>query len=40
MIVDVVVIGESMQFGVLGNPGHFDNLDYDNDNDYGAKSVP
>ncbi|HYN76413.1 MAG TPA: hypothetical protein VES73_01305 [Lamprocystis sp. (in: g-proteobacteria)] len=22
-----------MQFGLRGNPGRFDNLDYDNDND-------
>jgi len=22
-----------MQFGVRGNPGRYDNLDYDNDND-------
>ena len=31
-----------MQFGVRENPGRYDNLDYeyDNDNDNGAQSTP
>jgi hypothetical protein len=28
-----------MQFGVRENPGRYDNLDYDNDNDNGPKSA-
>ena len=28
-----------MQFRVRENPWHYDNLDYDNDNDNGAKSI-
>ena len=28
-----------MQLGVRENPGYYDNLDYDNDNDNGAKSI-
>jgi hypothetical protein len=28
-----------MRFGVRETPGHYDNLDYDNDNDNGAKSI-
>ena len=40
-IVVVIVIGESLQFGVRDNPERYDNLDYDNDdNDNGAKSTP
>ena len=33
VVVVVVVIGEAMQFSVRENPGRYDNLDYDNDND-------
>jgi hypothetical protein len=29
-----------MQFGVREDPGRYDNLDYDNDNDNGAKRIP
>jgi hypothetical protein len=29
-----------MRFGMRGNPGHYDNLDYDNDNDNDAMSIP
>jgi hypothetical protein len=29
-----------MQFGVRANPRRYDNLDYDNDNDNGAKGIP
>jgi hypothetical protein len=42
VVVVVVVIGESLQLGVRGNPGQYDNLDYDNDNDNdnGAQNIP
>jgi len=40
VVVVVVVIGEAMRFGVRENPGRYDNIDYDNDNDNGAKSIP
>ncbi|WP_295435751.1 hypothetical protein [uncultured Thiodictyon sp.] len=39
-VVVVVVIGESRQLGVRGNPGRYDNLDYDNDNDRDAEGIP
>jgi hypothetical protein len=29
-----------MHFAARENPGHYDNLDYDNDNDNGAKNIP
>jgi hypothetical protein len=29
-----------MQSGVRKNPGHYDKLDYDNDNDNDATSIP
>jgi hypothetical protein len=29
-----------MKFWVLENPRRFDKLEYDNDNDNGAKSIP
>jgi len=29
-----------MQFCVRENPRHYDNLDYDNDNDNGAEGTP
>ena len=29
-----------MQFGVRENPGRYDNLDYDNDNDNGSHRTP
>ena len=29
-----------MHFGVRENPGRYDNLDYDNDNDNGARGSP
>ncbi|WP_295436320.1 hypothetical protein [uncultured Thiodictyon sp.] len=28
-----------MQSGVRENPGHYDNLDYDTDNDNGTESI-
>jgi len=33
VVVVVIVIGESLQLGVRGSPGQYDNIDYDNDND-------
>jgi len=34
VVVGVVEIEEAMQFGMRENPGRFDNVDYDNDNDH------
>jgi hypothetical protein len=40
VVVVVVVIGETTRLGVRENPGRYANLDYDNDNDIGARSIP
>jgi hypothetical protein len=41
VVVIVIVIRESLQFALRGNPGRYDNNDNDNDNhkDNDAKSI-
>jgi hypothetical protein len=36
VVVVVIVIERTMKFAVPENPGHYDNLNFDNDNDNDA----